>query len=235
MNLRPSGSEPFEELPATGNTEVAVAAETEETAEYGEIGHVNQQASGENILDVETPVESQTEPKAIASPENDGLQPPDDAIVPDTTPTTIPDSVSTAITPAPQQGNDSIKPDMTFVVEQKEDIMVVTTGYCVVEYPFAFSEIIQVTLTATNTGAALEFTASIRGQTAPLYTLWLNTDQGIPYGTVTTNGYSSSVHVETYAPTGLTEENLVTFNAAQETINEVLQSLERRNAFVASE
>lgn len=216
------------------DTETPDSSAAGSTAEPVEDGTVNQQESGETAEIPETPATVQTQPDATDGTDGNGQQPPTDISALNPVPTTEPAPSPTASPQAPQQGNGTAKPDMTIVVEQKDDEMVVTTGYCVVEYPFAFSEIIEVALKETDTGAALEFIASIRGQTAPLYTLWLNTNQGIPYGTITTNGYTASVNVETYTPTGLTDENKVTFNAAQETINEVLQSLENRNTFVAA-
>lgn len=237
-------SETSDVQPETVAADAAVSSVEGGAVGSGEEGDVNQQESGEAAQASEAPAALEPQPDAEEPPENDEQQTPADVTVPDPAPTAQPSPVPsagqptpspTAVPQEPQPDANAPKPDMTIVVEQQDDVMEVTTGYCVVEYPFAFSEVIQVALKETETGASLEFTASIRGQTAPLYTLWLNTEKGVPYGTVTVGGYTSKVNVETYDPTGLTEENKVTFNAAQETINDVLQSLQNRNTFTPAE
>lgn len=232
------GSVVFASEDSEAGTEPAAVSvvETSEkgSAEPGNVGTVqqgtvNQQESGEAAQPSEIPAQEQPQTEIETEAPTAGEEPAVQSTTPDTAPGTQPTPGTSA---EPQI---SPQPDMTLVVEQQDDEMVVTTGYCVVEYPFAFSEIIQVALQESDTGAALEFIASIRGQTAPLYTLWFDTDQGVPYGTVTAGGASFTVNVETYEPTGLTEENKVTFTAAQETINDVLQSLQEKNTFQAVE
>lgn len=137
---------------------------------------------------------------------------------------------------APEQawGDESF---LLSVTERGEDV-VLETVYGTVKYPAAFADVIDVLPTADDRRAALTFTASVNDTSARLYTLWFNGAVGVPVGemVLAETGNTVQVTIEFYSEAaGLDEEALITFYAAQETVNDVIASLGDNENFVPAD
>lgn len=119
-------------------------------------------------------------------------------------------------------------------VEEAEQLMVVTTSYCVVSYPFAFSDIIRVAVEEYAGSEALMFRAYLNGEEYPMFCLVFDGSVGSPAGNLTlSDGSVVSVSVEIFpGEEFLDSDNLHTFYAAQESINDVISSLMDSQWFV---
>lgn len=117
--------------------------------------------------------------------------------------------------------------------QQQGQTVVVTTSYCVVQYPFAFSDLIVITAVNQEDMAELNFGARLNGAEYPLFTVSFG-GEGIPLGTLTLEGalpqVPVSVQIHEIDP-NLDEEYTSSFFAAQEIINDVLASLAENGNF----
>lgn len=122
-------------------------------------------------------------------------------------------------------------------VEEKEQLMVVTTSYCVVRYPFAFSDIIQVEVVEYEGSETLMFRASLNGESYPMFCLMFDGVEGSPVGNLTLNdGSVVSVTAQIFpGDESLDSDMLHTFYAAQESINDVISSLMDSQWFVPAQ
>lgn len=112
--------------------------------------------------------------------------------------------------------------------------MVVRTSYMNVEFPYAFSDLIQVEAINESNRTALTFSARINGADRKLYTIWFNASVGQPVGKYDLQNDQPpvAVSVEFFQPDGkLSEDDRKTFFATQETVNEVLSSMEKDTCF----
>ena len=75
------------------------------------------------------------------------------------------------------------------------------------------------------------FYATIGGEKHALYALLFNGREGMPLGYLCVEGNIYSVNAIFYDPEGISDEGLSTFNAAQETFNDVAMSLEDNKNF----
>lgn len=115
-----------------------------------------------------------------------------------------------------------------------QETMVVHTSYLDVAFPYAFSDLIGVEAINQQTATALTFTATINKQTYQLYTLWFNSSAGTPAGSFDMeDGFEPvTVSVVFYEPDkALEEDDRITFFATQETINDVLNYMEKDSRF----
>lgn len=119
-----------------------------------------------------------------------------------------------------------------FVREQ--ETMVVHTSYLDVAFPYAFSDLIGVEAVNEQTAAGLTFTVTINKEKHKLYTLWFNSEAGDTAGSFDLEDGHEPVRVSVvfYKPdSGLEEDDRTTFFATQETINDVLDYMEKDSHF----
>ncbi len=117
-------------------------------------------------------------------------------------------------------------------IEEQGDKMVVTTSYCQVKYPYAFSDLIQVEAVNDAQGARLVFFATIEGTRADLYSLCFGETDNILLGTLKVGGNTVTVSTELFqAGQGLDKDLQYVFVAAQETFNDVAASLSENGNF----
>lgn len=139
--------------------------------------------------------------------------------------TTAPAAVTetTAATQAPE------KPQLTIdsIVEQG-DMMVVTTSFCVVKYPFAFADLIQVEAVNNGETGELVFSAKLDLSEYRLFSISFGGSGDIPLGTMVLPGREEPAEVCAtlyQIDESLSADFVNTFNAAQECFNDVMFSL----------
>ena len=117
--------------------------------------------------------------------------------------------------------------------------VVVGTTYGTFRYSSAFSDIISVKAVQHDAASNLVFTAAIDEKEIPLYTVHYNDDgEGIPLGTLQFTDASVVMQISISiadAPKDLTDNAMRTFNAAQETVNDVIVSLCEDSRFTLAE
>lgn len=120
-------------------------------------------------------------------------------------------------------------------VTEQGDTVIVTTTYGTVKYPYAFSDLISVEAETFETHAVLKFSAEIEGEKHKLYTLIFNGEEGMPVGTLLMDGESYTVTALFHDAAGISDDNMVTFYAAQEAFNDVVNSLSENEGFTAED
>lgn len=120
-------------------------------------------------------------------------------------------------------------------VTEQEDAMHVVTTYGTVKYSYAFSDIICVEAETFEDYAVLEFGAMIDGKVVKLYTLIFNGLEGIPVGTLQVDGETFAVTAQFNDGSGVSGDSMVTFYAAQETFNDVVNSLSENEGFTTAD
>lgn len=119
-------------------------------------------------------------------------------------------------------------------MERDAETMVVQTSYMPVEFPYAFSDLIQVQAVNQDKQAALEFSARIDGADRTLYTVWFNAEVGQRVGSFDLQDGEKPVQVTVvfYEPDAeLQGDHRITYYATQETVNDVLTSMEKDEHF----
>ena len=122
----------------------------------------------------------------------------------------------------------AVVPDDSVIMSthEKDDRVIVSTVYGNLNYPFAYSDLLQIVPVTDEGGVALEFYGKLEHGNYLLYTLWLGKEQGKPVGTVFhRNGDAVNVYLEMAKKpwrTKHSDEN--SFYAAQETVNDILRS-----------
>jgi len=133
---------------------------------------------------------------------------------------------------------------MTFVplelekIEQQEDRMVVYTSYAVLDYPFAFSDLIHIAVDNRDDQAVLRFFAVMGDTEYPVFNLVFNAESEIRLGTIFLNDMMPEVLVCAElcdADESLNAEQLPSFYAAQETFNDIVTSLTGNAVFTPAE
>lgn len=117
---------------------------------------------------------------------------------------------------------------------RKEQSWVVETSYMDMAFPYAFSDLIYVTAVNTQTVTALDFRVKTSTMDEKLYTITFNASAGEIIGSFDPKDGRAAVpvSVEFYAvPAGLSDDDRGTFNATQETFNDVLASMKENPAF----
>lgn len=121
--------------------------------------------------------------------------------------------------------------------EEQGDMMVVTTSFGQVKYPFAFGDLIQVKAVTDGGVAALEFSALISGEEYPAYAIRFGSGEGIVLGTLEVPGEAEvrMVSAEIYPADAALGDKANTFYAVQESFNDVVASLSENQGFVKAE
>ena len=120
-------------------------------------------------------------------------------------------------------------------VEEQGDVVLVKTTYCTLAYPFAFSDLIRIETQTFEKDAQMVFSAFVGEEEVKLYTLYFNRAVGIPLGTLTVDGVKYVVTAEIHDLVYANEDNRLTYQAAQETFNDVAMSLEENEHFQAAQ
>lgn len=112
----------------------------------------------------------------------------------------------------------------------------VETSYITFRYPSAFSDIIRVEAINTGDISQLRFTGKLEDKLIDIYSIHFNNEEGAPCGVLTVNKNEISVTVDLEAPPeNLSADWLTTFNAVQETFNDVLISMSENDNFKIAE
>ena len=118
-----------------------------------------------------------------------------------------------------------------------EDVQI-ETPYCTLTIPFAFSELVAVEHTENEAGDSYVFSAQLEERSVEVYTIQFlkgDADQGELFGTISTKDGSVSVTYTAAEPDDtLQGEDLEAFYTAQETINDVFQSIQGASGFTAA-
>lgn len=149
---------------------------------------------------------------------------------------TSPATSNTAGTTDPQPTVDEVKKMKELLlqdVSEQGNVIVATTTYCAVSYPVGFEEIMTVEVQNQETDARIVFYATIGGEKYALYAFVFNGQEGMTLGSVRVDGEIYRVRAIFYDPEGLSDEGLSTFNAAQETFNDAVISLEDNDNFLS--
>lgn len=116
--------------------------------------------------------------------------------------------------------------------------MVIDTSYMRLEYPYAFSDLIQIEAINQGNQTGLAFTAKIAGANRQLYTLWFNGRDGEKVGAYDLRDGEKPVVVTLafYTPAAELEgDDRITFFATQETINDVMAAMKQDSHFTIYE
>lgn len=119
-------------------------------------------------------------------------------------------------------------------ITEQEDTMVVLTTYGTVKYPFAFSDILSVEAKNFDSYASLEFSVLIDEKSVLLYALLFNGTEGMPVGTLQVDGETYEVTSQLYDAEDVSDDDMVTIYAVQETFNDVLSSLSENSGYTAA-
>lgn len=119
-------------------------------------------------------------------------------------------------------------------IEEQGDTMMVNTPFCVLKYPFAFADLIQIEALNNGDAAELVFSANLDLSAYRLFTLTFGGSGDILLGTMMLPDREEAVEV--YATLYQIDETLSadfvnTFNAAQECFNDVVVSLMENEGF----
>lgn len=121
-------------------------------------------------------------------------------------------------------------------IEEQGDVVVVTTNYCRVTYPYAFSDLVQVEQINSDEKVALRFYAVVSGKRMELYELVFGGEGSAPLGMLILNGKALPLTANFYKPAAdISENDRIAFVAAQETFNDVALSLEDNAHFTPAE
>lgn len=119
-----------------------------------------------------------------------------------------------------------------------EDVQI-ETPYCTLTIPFAFSELVAVEHTENEAGDSYVFSAQLEERSVEVYTIRFlrgdAADQGELFGTISTKDGSISVTYTAKEPEDtLQGDDLEAYYTAQETINDVFQSIQGASGFTAA-
>ena len=120
-------------------------------------------------------------------------------------------------------------------VTEQDDTVLVETTYGTLRYPYAFSDLMSVEAEVFEDYSALNFNATLDGKTVKLYTLLFNMREGVPVGTLEVEDQMYAITAQFHDPEGVSDENIVTFYAVQETFNDVVNSLSENEGFTAAD
>lgn len=122
-----------------------------------------------------------------------------------------------------------------YAIEEREDVMYVTTSYGAFSYPYAFSDLLVIEEVNQDSCVGLIFSAFLEEKYEQVYTLWINSNQGMQAGSLHREDKTYRVSIEMYeAREDMSEIYISTYYAVQETLNDVLQSMEAGGDFVYS-
>ena len=147
-----------------------------------------------------------------------------------TTPTSTAPEITETDPPDTEETTES-----TFPLPENEDMMI-ETPYCTLSIPYAFSELVSVEENNEDSVVSYTFRAELETEPVPVYTVYFVPSgiekEGIAFGVLKTDDEEISILFEAYEPDkSLSEEDLESFYSAQETINDVFQSLREAPGF----
>lgn len=119
--------------------------------------------------------------------------------------------------------------------EEDGENIILKTSYCILKYPYAFSDLVKTNAENFEGGANLEFYANINNIGYPAFTVSFGTDEGIPVGKITVGDWEEALAVSVvfHEPSeDIGEENMEPFSIVQETFNDILASLQENANFV---
>ena len=116
-------------------------------------------------------------------------------------------------------------------------MMVVSTSYCAVAYPFAFSDIIHVAVGQEDHQEALVFSAYLNETEYPVYSLIFGDAGEVPLGTLTMeDGTVCAITAQIFeVDSTIDADTLISIYAVQETVNDVIKSLNYVDGFVLTQ
>ncbi len=121
------------------------------------------------------------------------------------------------------------------IEEQNNDVVIITT-YCTLRYPSAYYELIKADAYYGDGTGCIIFSADVGGRYDTVYTLLFNSEDGIDLGTLKLEGADEPIRVSVFfydAPESVTGDALTVFYAAQETFNDISNSLEENEGFTS--
>ena len=121
------------------------------------------------------------------------------------------------------------------IEELGNEVVAVTTNYCQVQYPYAFSDMVKVEAVNEENKTALQFFALINGVNYKIYEIIFDGQGDLKIGTLSLEEGVRSVEVRAtiYGPDPNLDENArLAFNAARETFNDVAMSLYENANFI---
>lgn len=123
-------------------------------------------------------------------------------------------------------------------IKEQGDTVVVSTSYCQLKYPFAFADLIEVEAVNEQDRAELIFSVKLDLSAYKLFSVTFGGSEGILLGTMDIPG--ADAPVEVYAALYQLDDALgdnfaSTFNAAQESFNDVALSLTENEGFTPAQ
>lgn len=122
--------------------------------------------------------------------------------------------------------------------DESGDKVDVETTYVKLSFPYAFSDIISVKAVSEDKSASLQFISNIEGEAVTIYSIHFNSDEGIPCGALSLPEYDAEISVSVVfadIPETISEDWVSTFQATQETFNDVITSMSEDDRFTYAE
>ena len=138
-----------------------------------------------------------------------------------------------------KQPEETTPPEESTLPAPTNEDMQIETPYCTMTIPFAFSELVAVQRAESTVADSYVFSAVLEDRSVPVYTIhFIPGDGEMPgelFGSLTTDDGAVRVVYEAFDPDeSLQGEDLEAFYTAQETINDVFQSLQAASGFSAA-
>ena len=118
--------------------------------------------------------------------------------------------------------------------KEKGDKIEVDTTLCKISYSSAFSDAISVKAEGTKDSAKLNFFANLSSGETLIYSIIFGGEDATPFGTLQIDDSQVPINVQVAffeAPNALDKDDKATFNATQETFNDVVASLKENDRF----
>ncbi len=149
---------------------------------------------------------------------------------------------SDSATEAAQVPNESYataqKELLIYEVEATNDDILIKTSYGDMRFPYSFSDIIRVDAVSNDTTKALEFSVDLADAVYPIYTISFTDPEGMCIGSLLLPEERKPYYVTVtlHAPDEtLQGDDLLTFQAAQETFNDIWVSMMDNDGFTPIE
>ena len=118
-------------------------------------------------------------------------------------------------------------------LKEEGDLVLISTTYGDFSYPFAYSDLLVIDTLTEKDHVALLFKVNLVDSIEPVFTLWINREQGTEAGALQVENRSYPLYVEIIpAREDLDPGCRQSFNAAQELLNDVLRSLEENGYYI---
>jgi len=119
---------------------------------------------------------------------------------------------------------------------EKGDIVEIDTTYCTLSFPFAYSDLVEEELVDNSERTAIDFYAVLGNERYPIYTVSFCAEGDIVLGTLQLDGWDCEVRASIAAEaTGLEGDDMISFHAAQETFNDIWNSLVANENFTPAQ